>query len=120
MKDISPQTWHSEIHANRLCSNCRILKSNNNNNSLLWRLHSQEPELRYATKRIIKHNREQGRAKVIIRTRDNRRFMVEMQFICCLCFEVFFRKIVIVSDVLKVMWSSYIVRTYLFLIFFGK
>ena len=30
--------------------------------------------------RIIKHNREQGRAKVIIRTRDYRRFMVEMQF----------------------------------------
>ena len=30
--------------------------------------------------RIIKHNREQGRAKVIIRSRDNRRFMAEMQF----------------------------------------
>ena len=30
--------------------------------------------------RIIKHNNEQGSAKVIIRTRDNRRFMVEMQF----------------------------------------
>ena len=30
--------------------------------------------------RIIKHNREQGRAKVSIRTRDNRTFMVEMQF----------------------------------------
>ena len=30
--------------------------------------------------RIIKHNREQGRAKVIIRTRDNRRFISEMQF----------------------------------------
>ena len=29
---------------------------------------------------IIKHNREQGRAKVSIRTRDNRTFMVEMQF----------------------------------------
>ena len=29
--------------------------------------------------RIIKHNREHGRAKVIIRTRDNRNFMVEMQ-----------------------------------------
>ena len=27
--------------------------------------------------RIIKHNREQGRAKVSIRTRDNRTFMVE-------------------------------------------
>ena len=30
--------------------------------------------------RIIKHNREQGRAKVSIRTRDNRIFVVEMQF----------------------------------------
>ena len=30
--------------------------------------------------RIIKHSHEQGRAKVIIRTRDNQRFMVEMQF----------------------------------------
>ena len=30
--------------------------------------------------RIIKHNREQGRAKVSIRTRDNRTFMVELQF----------------------------------------
>ena len=30
--------------------------------------------------RIIKHNREQGRAKVSIRTRDNQTFMVEMQF----------------------------------------
>ena len=29
---------------------------------------------------IIKHNREQGSAKVSIRTRDNRTFMVEMQF----------------------------------------
>ena len=29
---------------------------------------------------IIKHNREQGRANVSIRTRDNRTFMVEMQF----------------------------------------
>ena len=29
---------------------------------------------------IIKHNREQGRAKVIIRTRDNQRCMAEMQF----------------------------------------
>ena len=26
MKDINIQTWHSEIHANRLCSNYRILK----------------------------------------------------------------------------------------------
>ena len=31
-------------------------------------------------KRIIKDNREQARAKVDIRTRDNRRFTVEMQF----------------------------------------
>ena len=30
--------------------------------------------------RIIKHIREVGRAKVIIRTRDNRQFMVEIQF----------------------------------------
>ena len=30
--------------------------------------------------KIIKHNREQGRAKVSIRTRDNRTFIVEMQF----------------------------------------
>ena len=29
--------------------------------------------------RIIKHNREQGRAKVITRTRDNRKFMMGMQ-----------------------------------------
>ena len=29
---------------------------------------------------IIKHNHEQGHAKVIIRTRDSQRFMVEMQF----------------------------------------
>ena len=29
---------------------------------------------------IIKHNREQGRANDSIRTRDNRTFMVEMQF----------------------------------------
>ena len=30
--------------------------------------------------RIIKYNRERGRAKVIIRTRENQRFKVEMQF----------------------------------------
>ena len=30
--------------------------------------------------RIVKNNREQGRAKVSISTRDNRTFMVEMQF----------------------------------------
>ena len=30
--------------------------------------------------RIIKHNREHGCAKVIIKTKYNRRFMVEMQF----------------------------------------
>ena len=29
--------------------------------------------------RIIKHNPEQRRAKIITRTRDHRRFMVEMQ-----------------------------------------
>ena len=46
--------------------------------------------------RIIKHNREQGCAKVSIRTRDNRTFMVE-----------FFRKIAIVSDVFKVIRSSF-------------
>ena len=45
--------------------------------------------------RIIKHNREQGRAKVSIRMRDNRTFMVEIQFgIGVLSF---FRKIAIVS-----------------------
>ena len=49
--------------------------------------------------RIIKHNREQGHAKVIIRTTSNRRFMVEMQFGINV-FE-FFRKIAIVSDVFK-------------------
>ena len=27
MKDINKETWHSEIHANRLCSNDRILKN---------------------------------------------------------------------------------------------
>ena len=48
--------------------------------------------------RIVKHNRKQGRAKVIIRTRDNRRFMVEMQFGINIC-RVFFRKIAIVSNV---------------------
>ena len=53
--------------------------------------------------RIIKHNRGQGHAKVIIRTRDNRRFMVEMQFgINVLSF---FQKIGI--DVFKVMGSSF-------------
>ena len=30
--------------------------------------------------RISKHNRDQGRAKVSIKTRDNRTVMVEMQF----------------------------------------
>ena len=52
--------------------------------------------------RISKHNREQGRAKVSIRTRDNRTFMVEMQFGMS-----FFRKIAIVSDVFKVIGSSF-------------
>ena len=27
MKDISRQTWHSEMYANRLCSNYRIFKN---------------------------------------------------------------------------------------------
>ena len=54
---------------------------------------------------IIKHNREQGRAKVIIRTRDNRRFMVEMQLEINVLSS--FRKIAIVSDVFKVMGSSF-------------
>ena len=55
--------------------------------------------------RIIKHNSEQGRAKVSTRTRDNRIFMVEMQFgIDVLSF---FRKIAIVSDVFKVIGSSF-------------
>ena len=55
--------------------------------------------------RIIKYNREQGRAKVSIRTRDNRTFMVEMQFgIDVLSF---FRKIAIVTDVFKVMGRSF-------------
>ena len=52
----------------------------NNNNKLLWRLSPQEPELRSEQDRIIKHNRDDGRAKVSIRTMDNRTFMVEMQF----------------------------------------
>ena len=51
------------------------------------------------------HNREQGRAKVGIRTRDNRTFMVEMQFGIDVL--IFFRKIAIVSDVLKVIGSSF-------------
>ena len=55
--------------------------------------------------RIIKHNREQGRAKVIIRTRDNQRFMVEMQF--GINMSSFFWKIAIVSDVFKVMRNSF-------------
>ena len=49
---------------------------------------------------IIKHNREQGCAKVRIRTRDIRTFMVEMQFRIDVL--SFFRKIAIVSDVFKV------------------
>ena len=55
--------------------------------------------------RIIKHNHEEGRAKVSIRTRDNRTFMVGMQFgIDVLSF---FRKIAIFSDVFKVIGSSF-------------
>ena len=57
-----------------------MMVCNNNNNEFLLCLHPQEPELRGATNRIIKHNRKQGRSKVIIRTRDHPRFMVEMQF----------------------------------------
>ena len=38
---------------------------------------------------IIKPNREQGRAKVIVRTRDNRRFMVEKQYGINICLEFF-------------------------------
>ena len=56
--------------------------------------------------RIIKHNREQGRTKVIIRMRDNQRFMVEMQFGINMSW-IFFRKMAIVSDVFKVMGSSF-------------
>ena len=48
--------------------------------------------------RIIKHNREQGRAKVIIRTKDNRRFIMEIQFGINIILN-FFRKIA--SDVFK-------------------
>ena len=56
--------------------------------------------------RIIKHNREQGRAKVILRTRDNRRFLVEMQFgINVLSF--FSEDSYIVLNVFKVMGSSF-------------
>ena len=44
-------------------------------------------------------------AKVITRTRDNRRFMVEMQFVINVL--SFFWKIAIVSDVFKVMGSSF-------------
>ena len=54
--------------------------------------------------RIIKHNREQGHVNVIIRTRDHRRFMVEMQFGICL---EFLWKIAIISDVFKVMGNSF-------------
>ena len=55
--------------------------------------------------KIIKHSREQVRAKVIIRTRNNRRFMVKMQFgINVLSF---FRKIAVASDVFRVMGSSF-------------
>ena len=55
--------------------------------------------------RIIKHNRKQGRAKVSIRTTDNRTFMVEMQFGIEIS-SSFFRKIAIVSDVFKVIVHS--------------
>ena len=55
--------------------------------------------------RIIKHNREQGRANVFTRTRDNRRYMAEMQFGINMYF-IFFRKVAIVSYVFKVMGRS--------------
>ena len=56
--------------------------------------------------RIIKHNREQGRAKVIIRMRDNRRFMVEISASYDNS-SVFSKDSYIVSDVFKVMGSSF-------------
>ena len=53
--------------------------------------------------RISRRNRKQGREKVSIRTRDNRTFMVGMQFgIDVLSF---LRKIAIVSDVFKAIGS---------------
>ena len=54
---------------------------------------------------LRKHSYEQGRAKVIIKKRDNR-CMVEMQFgINMPC--VFSRKTAIISDVSKMMASSF-------------
>ena len=55
--------------------------------------------------RFIKHNHEHGRVKVSIRMRDNRTFLVEMQFGIDVL--IFFRKIAIVSDVFKVIGSSF-------------
>ena len=56
--------------------------------------------------RIIKHNREQGRAKVIIRTRGKPKIYggnaIWNKYVLS-----FFRKIAIVSDVFKVIGSSF-------------
>ena len=48
-----------------------------------------------------------GYLKVIIRTMDHQRFMVEMQFGINVFFNSFFRNIAVVSDVFKVMGSSF-------------
>ena len=56
--------------------------------------------------RIIKHNREKGRAKDSIITRVNRTFMVEMQVGIDMS-RVFFMKIAIVSDGCKVIGNSF-------------
>ena len=55
--------------------NIQILKSNFYGAYILRNLSSEAQN-----NRIIKHNCEQGHTKVIIRTRDNQRFMEEMQF----------------------------------------
>ena len=52
--------------------------------------------------RTFKHNREQGCAKVTIRTRGNRRFMVEINVL-----SFFLEGNYIVSDVFKVMGISF-------------
>ena len=46
----------------------------------------KDPSSEAQQKIIIKHYHEKGQAKVIIRTRDNRRSMVEKQFGICLDF----------------------------------
>ena len=55
--------------------------------------------------RIIKHNREQGRTKLIIRTRNHRIFMLEIQFGINVL--ILIRNIATVSDIFKVMGSSF-------------